>query len=270
MPRFGHVVLGGTFDRFHVGHQALLSTAFRSGRRVSIGITTDRFLAAHPKPRSETIQPYSARSRAVRRWIRSNYPDRRWRAVPLNDGVGGSAAADVDALVVSADTVAGGAAVNAVRRRLGRPPVPLVIVPLVLGQDLLPVSSRRIRWGEIDPSGRRRGPISIGVGLESDGDRPAVAAALRRAFPRGRVRFVRGAGPARATATRRARRLADRAVRRRSLAFGVARSTPPEGWVVVERSSAVALDPRRVPGASLSALRESVYRLARPSRPKSL
>ena len=74
MPRFRHAVLGGTFDRFHAGHEALLATAFRVGERVSVGITSDRFLADHPKPWAAGIQAYTTRERAVRRWATRRLP----------------------------------------------------------------------------------------------------------------------------------------------------------------------------------------------------
>ena len=50
MRRYGRVALGGTFDRLHVGHVALLRTAFHIGDEVAVGLTSRRFLTAHPKP----------------------------------------------------------------------------------------------------------------------------------------------------------------------------------------------------------------------------
>ncbi len=269
MPRFRHVVLGGTFDRFHVGHAALLATAFRAGRSVSVGVTSDRFLADHPKPGIRSIQPFATRSRIVRRWIRARYPGREGAVVPLDDAVGRSAEDGVDALVVSSETVAGGRAVNARRRRLGRRPVPLLVVPLVLADDLRPVSSRRIRAGEIDAEGRRRGPISVGVGLDDSRDRPAVAAALGRAFPWGTVRFGYVGGRTRGSARKRAVALAAAELRGHDLALGIARKER-SGWTVVERSPVVALDPRSIPGGPASALRRGLDRILRPSRAKPL
>ena len=34
--------LGGTFDQFHLGHVELIKTAFKFGKRVAIGLTTER------------------------------------------------------------------------------------------------------------------------------------------------------------------------------------------------------------------------------------
>jgi pantetheine-phosphate adenylyltransferase len=184
VPRFGRVVLGGTFDRLHVGHEALLATAFRHGRTVAIGLTTDGYLARHPKPGGGRIAGFAARRRALVRWLSARYPRRRWTVVPLENPFGRSVEPGVDALVVSADTVAGGRAVNAERRRRGRSIVPLIVVPLVLGDDLQPVSSRRIRAGEIDRRGHRVGRILAAVRASDPDDAAAVARGIHRAFAR--------------------------------------------------------------------------------------
>ncbi len=187
MPRFGRVVLGGTFDRLHVGHEALLSTAFREGRSVAIGVTTDGYLERHPKPASDRIAPYRLRRAALVRWLAAHYPRSRWTVVPLEDTFGRSVEDGVDALILSADTRAGGRAVNAERRRRGRDAVPLVVVPLVLGDDLEPVSSRRIRAGAIDRRGRRVGPIRVALAVDASEDRGPSHRGIRRAFPRARI-----------------------------------------------------------------------------------
>ena len=187
MPRFGRVVLGGTFDRLHVGHEALLATAFREGRSVAIGVTTAGYLRRHPKPGSARIATYGARRATLVRWLSARYPRSRWTVVPLEDTFGRSVESGVDAIVLSADTLAGGRAVNAERRRRGRRAVPLVVVPLVLGDDLEPVSSRRIRAGAIDREGHRRAKIRVALGAGSEGDRRAAVRGIRRAFPRAQV-----------------------------------------------------------------------------------
>ena len=124
MRRVRLAVLGGTFDHLHVGHHTLLATAFRTGREVAVGLTTDDYISAHPKPGSRRIQPYSVRRACLVRWIRQNYPRRNWRVTPLENRFGRSVEPEVGALVVSGDTEEGGRAVNRERRRLGRAPVP--------------------------------------------------------------------------------------------------------------------------------------------------
>ncbi|HTZ61072.1 MAG TPA: pantetheine-phosphate adenylyltransferase [Thermoplasmata archaeon] len=204
MARYGRVVLGGTFDRLHVGHEALLRTAFRAGRRVAIGLTTDAFLAAHPKPSRRKIRTYRARRATLARWLGARFPRSRWTVVPLENRFGRSVEDGVDALVVSADTLEGGRAVNAERRRRGRRAVPLLVVPLVLADDLRPVSARRIRAGEIDRAGHRRSPVRVGVAVEAPEDRKLLRAAVRAAFPRAQITATTYRGSPRQAARRAA------------------------------------------------------------------
>ncbi len=264
MGRVRHAVLGGTFDHLHVGHEALLATAFRVGRSVSIGLTTEAYLAEHPKPFPRELEPYRRRRANLERWLRSHYPARRWRLVPLENRFGRSVEDGVDALVVSADTVAGGRAVNAERRRLGRSRLPLVIVPVALADDLEPVSSRRIRAGTIDAQGRRRAPLEIRVAVELGADLPAIVAALAAAFPAPRVRAARSPRvSSRARTTARARHLAESAIDGADLGIGVARAARGSGAVAV-RSAGVGLPARRFPPGGAGALEGTLLALVRP------
>jgi pantetheine-phosphate adenylyltransferase len=237
--------MGGTFDRLHVGHAALLSTAFHTGRTVSIGLTTRRFLAEHPKPGAARIQPYSVRHRTLLRWLAARYPRSRWTVVPLGNPFGGSVADGVDALVVSADTKGGGRAVNAERRRRGRTAIPVVVVPLVLADDLRPISSRRIRSGEIDRAGRRRTGIRVGLAVEDDGDRRLSTTGIRRVFPRARVvraPYPRGSG----RRTSRLRSAAKSAARSGEVGVAVAK-LDASGRAVMESVGPVTLAPAVLP-----------------------
>jgi pantetheine-phosphate adenylyltransferase len=215
MPRYGTAVLGGTFDHLHVGHEALLATAFRLGRRVAIGVTTPAYLAAHPKPDGDRIQSYATRRRNLERWISARFPGRAFVLRPLADGFGGSVGPGVGVLVISADTLAGGRAVNRQRRRLGRRAVPLAIVPLALADDLQPVSSRRIRAGEIDRRGRVRGPIDVSLRVPP-ADQAWARRAVRAAFPKARFSSgrARSEGPLTVTVRRRAHGVREVALRR--------------------------------------------------------
>lgn len=264
MRRRRHAVLGGTFDRFHVGHAALLARAFSVGRNVSIGVTTDRYVRDHPKPDGGSVQPYRVRARTVRRWLAARYPRSRWTTVPLEDRFGRSVEEGVSVLVVSAETLEGGRAVNAERRRRGRRAVPIEVVPLVLADDLQPVSARRIRRGEIDAHGHRRARIRVGALVEESEDGDIVRAAVRQAFPTARL-VLRVAGRGRGgSAGARAGRLAVRALARGDLGLGLARA-PGGRWVLVERSPFLALDPFRGPAGSAAERTRALAGRLRPT-----
>ncbi len=193
--RVDAAVLGGTFDRLHRGHEALLGAAFDRARTVGIGLTTDGFLARHPKPFAGRLRPFAARRRSLARWLAARYARDRYRIVPLEEPFGGSLSPGLDMIVVSEETLAGARAVNRERRRLGRRRLRVVVVPTVLGEDLRPIAGRRIREGLESPAGRRRRPLRVVL----DG---------ADAVTEGRVRAaLKDAGlPARITRRRAARR----------------------------------------------------------------
>jgi pantetheine-phosphate adenylyltransferase len=254
--RFRLAVLGGTFDHLHVGHHALLASAFRVGETVAIGLTTDRFVTKHPKPDPTRIQPFFARRAALTRWIGRNFPGREWRVVPLEDPFGRSVDPEVEALIVSPDTVAGGRAVNQERRRLGRVPIPLIVVPLALADDLEPVSSRRVRAGAIGTNGRRFTSIDVAVSVSDPRDLSAATRAVRRVFPQARVYEV---PPAQSEEGSSAADLLVRVTRRR-----------PSGWVAREQSARLRLGPRAIVGSRPRDLERGLVALLRPRQERKL
>jgi pantetheine-phosphate adenylyltransferase len=248
VKRFGRAVLGGTFDHLHVGHESLLETAFQVGRVVAIGITTERYLDQHPKPDGGALQSFSVRRRALTAWLGKHHPNGRWSVVPIDDPFGGSVGPDVDALVVSADTIAGGRAVNSERKRWGRAPVPVVVVPLALADDLLPVASRRIRAGTIDRDGRRLAPIRVQLRTPNVSDRRVATKAIRDAFRKATVVLAVG-----------------RPTPEAELYLNVAR-VRGDGWKVAFRSDRVRLRPVSIPDPAPSALEQGLRALLRPER----
>src|SRR2546428_5332685 len=182
------VVLGGTFDILHEGHEALLRAAFE-GRpaEVLIGLTTDRF-ARESRTR---VNSYAVRERNLKRLLAT----RRWRPAriePIDDAYGpADDLPDLDVLVVSAERYAVAVALNGARTAHGLRPLEIRAVPMALAQDGLPIASRRIRAGLIDRTGRRLKPLRLSVGT----DNPVKVRAARRVFqapsPPPRVRPAR-------------------------------------------------------------------------------
>jgi pantetheine-phosphate adenylyltransferase len=223
-------VLGGTFDRLHDGHRALLAAAFGSAREVGIGLTTDRYLADRPKPWASRIRPYRARRRALAAYLARTYPGRRYSIVPISDRFGGSVEPGVDLLVATSETRAGARAVNRERRRRGLPSLRLLEVPLVVADDLRPIEGRRIRAGEIDARGRRRTPIEVAAVASSPAAARELHGAVIRAFRPLRIRWVPPYPPRRpvvAGSSRAVRALAARLAD--TATFGIALSTAGDG-----------------------------------------
>ena len=147
------VATGGTFDRLHRGHEALLAKSFEVGEKVVIGLTSEAFALREGK-RPE--QAYREREKALRAYIDHEFPGRPYLISKLEDYFGpGIASPDVEAIVVSAETSKRVGLANKLRASKGYPPLNVVTVDYVLADDGKPISSTRIRAGEIDEKGRR-------------------------------------------------------------------------------------------------------------------
>ncbi len=149
---FETVAMGGTFDLFHSGHQALIMKAFEIGNHVLIGLCSDDFLQKLRKP--HTIAPYAQRLEELKNFLKKNGFLEMAEIVPLND-VYGVTLSDkrIDAIVVSKETEPRAHEINEKRKSLGMPPLPIVAVKMVLSDDHYPISSTRIWFEEIDREG---------------------------------------------------------------------------------------------------------------------
>jgi inosine/xanthosine triphosphatase len=164
--------LGGTFEPFHVGHRALLRAAAEGSTELFVGVTEDA-LARRP---DRTVSPWAGRARQVQDFLEGPCGYKGRLVVrPLCDPVGPAATGDYDRIAVSPGTEAGARAINEQRRSKGLKPLEILVVPHVLGQDLLPVSATAIHAGRIDTEGRRLIPLHVAVG---SGNGVKVAAVL--------------------------------------------------------------------------------------------
>lgn len=145
-------MVGGTFDRFHEGHKALISKAFEVGKKVYIGISSDEFAKKLGK---EVSQTFEERFENVKRFIEKKFPNRSFEMVALDDYFGKQALSkDVEAIVVSNETLHRVKIANEQRILLKLKPLEVVIIDTVLAEDGKPISSTRIRKGEIDEKGK--------------------------------------------------------------------------------------------------------------------
>ena len=159
--KFRKVATGGTFDHIHAGHASLLKKSFEVGDEVVIGLTSDEFVARVGK---KPDYDYQRRERELRSYIEEHFPGRKYVIAKLYDYFGpGIAEADVQALVASPETAARLAIANKLRAEKGFPPLSLVTVDWTPADDGRPISSTRIRSGEIDEEGRlkRSGPDPV-------------------------------------------------------------------------------------------------------------
>ncbi len=152
--RFRRVATGGTFDHIHAGHRRLLEKSFEVGDEVVIGLTSDEFVERVGK---KTEHNYDWREADLRRFLKQNFPGRRYVIAKLYDYFGpGIVDGGVQALVASPETASRLELANRLRAEKGFPPLALVTIRWVSAEDGKPISSTRIRKGEVDVEGRLR------------------------------------------------------------------------------------------------------------------
>mgnify|MGYP006269824159 CR=1 FL=1 len=161
---FREVAVGGTFDALHRGHKILLRTAFRAGDRVLVGLSRNGFVRRLRK--DHRADPYPKRRRELLSFLRKEGLADRASIVPLDDPYGPAIDnSKVRALIVSRATKKTADRINLIRRRRRLKPLSVVSIRMVLAEDFEPISSTRIRAGEIDREGYlRRNQFSKGVG----------------------------------------------------------------------------------------------------------
>jgi len=152
--KYKHVVLGGTFDRFHLGHQALINQAFEIGKKITIGIATeeiykDKFL-------SETVESFAVRKKSVEKYIKKYLVHGRGiDIISFSEFTGGADKKNnIDAIIVSKETYPNALKINRLREKNKLPLLKIIIINDVLADDGELISSERIRAGEIDREGR--------------------------------------------------------------------------------------------------------------------
>jgi cytidyltransferase-like protein len=163
--KYTRVATGGTFDHIHRGHTALLRKSFEVGDEVIIGVTSDEFASREGK---RPDFDYEERVRQLKSFLKEHFPGRKYIIAKLFDYFGpGIASPEVKAIVASKETARRVPLANKMRAERGYPPLRVVIIDHILADDGKPISSTRIRSGEIDTDGRlmekRRPPGRKGI-----------------------------------------------------------------------------------------------------------
>ena len=152
MKKYEKVAVGGTFDKFHRGHKALLSKAFEIGEKVVIGLSSDAFVSKMGKP--HVTAAYCERLKELESFLEKNGLAQRAEIVALDDPYGLTLSGrGLDALVVSKETESTADKINKIRVEAGLPQLKIVSINMVPAETRSSISTTRIRSGEIDRNG---------------------------------------------------------------------------------------------------------------------
>lgn len=131
---YRRVVLGGTFDRLHLGHKILLGEGcLFAEENLTVGVTTGEMNLKKSLP--ELIQPTSVRIESVVQFIETVKPQIGHRVVPITDMFGPTITdPDLQCIVVSDETKKGGEIVNQERQKKGFSELDVYVIDLVQDQ----------------------------------------------------------------------------------------------------------------------------------------
>lgn len=143
--KYNMVAVGGTFDRFHKGHESLLQTAFRYGKQVVIGLTTDGMI--QQKTLAPIIDSYEIRQKMVEDFLTKNGYGARYELVPLIDPYGPvKRRRDIEAIIV-------GPRFSKEAVRVLKEHVAIIHCPVVRTNNGPYLSSTSIRLGQVNRVG---------------------------------------------------------------------------------------------------------------------
>lgn len=134
---FSHKVcaVGGTFDHFHDGHKILLTAAaFLSDDKLIVGITDQELLSK--KKYQEFLQSYDYRKHVALRFLNHIKPNLLIDPIAIRDVAGPTGyIEDIDALIVSRETIKGADFINNLRKEKGWNTLQIHIINVVGGEE---------------------------------------------------------------------------------------------------------------------------------------
>lgn len=161
----------------HRGHKALFERACELSDELIVGLVSDRMARASRKD----VRPYRIRKIELERYLASL--GKRYQLIEIDDIYGtADSAEDIDILVVSDNSKKNGELINNERRKKGLRELNIEVVPSVVGEDFVPISSTRILRGEIDKEGRLLGPLRVNVGSANEVKISAVESVLKQLY----------------------------------------------------------------------------------------
>ena len=150
-------LIGGTFDRFHKGHISLINQSLRYCNRLEIWITSDT-IANIKDPR---IKSWETRHEEIQTFVENNFPSRVIFG-KLKDSFGPAPTHDLaEVIFCTEDNKKNCEVINVKRLQNSLSELRIVELELENAWDKKPISSSRIRIGEIDRNGNRFHPGEV-------------------------------------------------------------------------------------------------------------
>ncbi|MFA7143445.1 MAG: adenylyltransferase/cytidyltransferase family protein, partial [Candidatus Dojkabacteria bacterium] len=96
-----NVIVAGTFNKFHIGHESLISKALEIGDKVTICIMSDKYA----KDNKNRVVPYEYRQKQVMNFLLNKHVDfSKINIITSDNSYSCSFLTNFDAMVVSEET----------------------------------------------------------------------------------------------------------------------------------------------------------------------
>lgn len=156
------IACGGTFDHFHKGHEEFLSRALSAGKKLIVGLTSDKYVegskinTALQDQNSNLIETYVSRRKSLEKFLSQKKAQDRASILRIDNLFGPTLSKElpIDTIVVSEESKKGADIINRKREKLNLVPLKVLVAPPVKAEDGELISSERIRNGEINREGR--------------------------------------------------------------------------------------------------------------------
>ncbi|RHZ80613.1 hypothetical protein Glove_134g207 [Diversispora epigaea] len=131
IQNYKNVAVGGTFDHLHAGHKILLTmSAWITRQRLICGVTGDSMLAN--KKYKEFLEPIETRIAKTNHFLNTINRVLIYEVVPIYDVYGPTVTdPNIQALVVSKETISGAYSINEERKRKGLDPLDISIIEVI-------------------------------------------------------------------------------------------------------------------------------------------
>lgn len=146
-----NVIVAGTFNTFHIGHESLISKALEIGDRVTICIMSDKYA----KDNKNRVVPYEYRQKQVMNFLLNKHVDfSKIDIITSDNDYSCSFLTNFDIIVVSEETFNNANDINQKMLDAGYMPLRIVVVPLINDEGGNKISSTNIMNKETDRRGR--------------------------------------------------------------------------------------------------------------------
>jgi len=133
------VVVGGTFDVLHKGHEALLRKGLSLGE-ITIGLTSNK-IAESLKRRK--VRDFQLRKKDLENFIKQELSG-KYRIIRIEDKFGPTLKEDFDYIVVSPETYRTALLINKKRQKIKKGPIKIVKIKFILGKNGKPIHATEI------------------------------------------------------------------------------------------------------------------------------